>query len=142
MREAASECGLFTHHHELSWNLDYIRLNSPLQPGVRLELFGGYDYYSTDGKPWRLNGQDCYRATFLRFASRGENTIPAGLVEFDEVIERPGYKGRIGVLLASFGSNFVAWLAAEDDVAVYVTEALPEDVSPFRFDGRTSPEPI
>jgi hypothetical protein len=142
VREAASECRLFMRHQELSWNLDYIRQNSPLRPGSRLELFGGYDYYSADGKPWWLNGRDCYRATFLSFASRGENTIPAGLVEFGEAVERPGHKGRYGVLLANYGTHSAAWIPAEDDVVVYVTEVPPEDVSPFRFDGRASPDPI
>jgi hypothetical protein len=81
-------------------------------------------------------------ATFLRFTSRGEDLIPACLVEFDEVIEIPGHKGRYGVLLASYGLDCAAWAQPEDNVIVYVAEALTEDISSFRFDGRASPNPI
>jgi hypothetical protein len=80
--------------------------------------------------------------TFLRFASRGDNAIPAALVELDESIELPPYQGRYGVLLATYSANSVAWSLTEDDVVVYVTEELPEDVSFFRFDGRASPDPV
>jgi hypothetical protein len=34
-----------------------------------MELFGGYDYYSSGGKPLWLKGRDCDNATFLGFAS-------------------------------------------------------------------------
>jgi hypothetical protein len=139
---AAAECRVLLHHGELSRNLDHIRQTSPLRPGVRLALFGGYDYYATDGKPGWLNGRECYRATFLRFAARGEDVVPAGLVEFDEVIDLPGHKGRYGILLSSYGTDFVAWSQTEGNVVVYVTQALREDVSSFRFDGRVSPDPI
>ena len=135
IRRVALEFQIFERHAELSRNIDYVRQNSPLRPGVRLELFGGYDYYSSDGKPWWLNGRDCYKAAFLGFASCGENTIPAGLVEFDEAIEIPGHIGRYGVLLARHGSlDSFTWGQTEDTVAVYVTEAPPEDLSAIRCD--------
>ena len=133
---------IFLHHETLSKNLEHVQEISPLRPGVRLVLFGGYDYYASEGKPWWLNDRECYTATFLRFLSRGDNAIPAGLVEFDEVIELPPYKGHYGVLLANYSASDVAWSQAEDDVVVYVTEAVPEDVSFFRFDGRASPDPF
>jgi hypothetical protein len=108
VRQAAQEFQGSARHEELSKSLDYISRTSPLRKGVRLELFGGYDYYSTEGKPGWLNGRDCYRATFLGFAARGEDTIPAGLIEFDETIEVPGHRGRFGVLLASYSMNSAA----------------------------------
>src|ERR1700722_864278 len=74
VRDAASELKIFMHHEQLSRNFEYVRENSPLRPGMRLELFGGYDYYSSNGNPWWLNGRDCYRGTFLGFGSCGENT--------------------------------------------------------------------
>jgi hypothetical protein len=142
VRQAASECGSFLRHEALSRDLEHVRRNSPLRPGVRLVLFGGYDYYSSEGKPHWLDGRDCYRATFLGFASRGDDVIPAGLVEFDEIIDIPHHKGRYGILLSTYGSDFTAWSQPEADAVVYVTEALPEDISSFRFDGRPSPDPI
>ncbi len=142
VRQVASEWQAFARQRELSTNLDYVRRHSPLRPGVRLVLFGGYDYYATEGKPAWLNGRECYRATFLRFASRGDDMIPAGLVEFDEQIESLGHNGRFGIMLTSYGPNSFAWEQPEDDVVVYVTIALPDDVSSFRFDGRATPDPI
>ena len=38
VRNAAVELQGFMRHEQLSKNLDYIRRNSPLRPGVRLEL--------------------------------------------------------------------------------------------------------
>jgi hypothetical protein len=108
IRTTASEFKILMRNEALSKNLDYVRQNSPLRPGVRLELFGGYDYYSTEGKPWWLNGHDCYKATFLGFAPRGDDKIPAGLVEFDEVLDLPGHNGRYGVLLTSYGLDSAA----------------------------------
>jgi hypothetical protein len=133
VRNIAVEFGLLQRHEALSKSIDYIRRVSPLRPGCRLELFGGYDYYSSKGKPAWLNGRDCYRATFLRFACWAENTIPTALVEFDEIIGGPDYKGRYGVLFARFGPASIAWGEREDVVEVYVKEALPEDVSVIRF---------
>jgi len=132
IRKAAFEFQIWVRHEELSKNLDYVRQNSPLHPGVRLQLFGGYDYYSSDGKPWWLNGRICYTATFLGFASYDENTSPAGLVEFDEVIEVPGHKGRYGILRTTFNSDSIAWGQSEGLVVVNVTEAMPEDLNFLR----------
>jgi hypothetical protein len=132
VRNAALEIEAMARNEKLSKDLDYVRQNSPRRRGTRLELFGGYDYYSSEGKPWWLNGRDCYRATFLAFASRGEDTIAAGLVEFDEAIDVPGHKGRYGILLASFGLRTVAWQQTEGDVVVHVTETFPEDLAFIR----------
>ena len=133
IRRMAAEFQVILHHKELSRNPDYVRQHSPLRPGTRLELFGGYDYYSTRGKPWWLNGREYYQAIFLGFAFRGENMILAGLVEFDEVIDVPGHKGRYGILLAGYSSLSVAWGQTEDTVAVYLVEALPEDLAAASF---------
>jgi hypothetical protein len=132
VRQTALEFQVLERHEELSKNFDYVRKNSPLQQGARLELFGGYDYHSSEGKPWWLNGRTCYRVTFIGFASYGEHTIPAGLVEFDEVIEVPGHKGRYGVVLATYGLHSFAWGQSEGVAEVYVTEALPEDLTAIR----------
>jgi hypothetical protein len=143
IRQAAADCGSFLRNAALSRDLDHVCRHSPLRPGVRLALFGGYDYHSSGGNPYWLNGRECYRATFIGFAPRGEDLSPAGLVEFDEVIDLPGHKGRYGALLTSYGLDFVAWTQPEADaVVVYVTERPPEDFSVFRYDGRASPDPI
>jgi hypothetical protein len=133
VRNVAVEFRSLQRHEALSKDIDYVRRISPLRPGIRLELFGGYDYYATEGKPAWLNGRECYRATFLDFASYGENTIPVALVEFDEVIEVFGQKGRYGVLFGTFGFDSVVWGQTDDVVAVYVCEALPEDLTLIRF---------
>jgi len=98
VRNAAKECRSLMHYGELSKSLEYIQQNSPLRPGVSMELFGGYDYYSSGGNPLWLDGRDCYHATFLRFASSGENTIPMALVKFDEFVELPRHKGSFAIL--------------------------------------------
>ncbi len=132
VRQAALELQVFARHEALSRNFDYVRQNSPLRPGARLELFAGYDYHSTEGKPWWLDGHECYRATFLGFASLGENTIPAGLVEFDQTIELPGHKGRFAVLRTSYDSHSFAWGEPDGVVSVHVREALPPDLASIR----------
>lgn len=132
IREAALECRGLMRHAELSKDIEYIRKNSPLEPGARLELFGGYDYYSSEGKPWWLGGKECYRATFIGFASYGEGTIPAALVEFDDIVDVPGHKGRFGILRTSYGPRSFAWEEPEDVVEVHVTETLPEDLASIR----------
>jgi hypothetical protein len=133
IRNVAAEFRLIKHYEGLSKDIDYVRRHTPLRPGCRLELFDGYDYHSTEGKPAWLNGRECYRATFLRLTSYGEHTIPVALVEFDEIVEGPDYKGRYGVLFASWGSGLVAWSEAEGVTSVYVCEALPEDETTIRF---------
>jgi hypothetical protein len=130
VRKAVSEFQIIKRHEEQSKNPDYVRRNSPLHPGVRLEMFGGYDHYSSQGKPWWLNGQDCYMATFLNFTSYDENAFPAALVEFDEVITLPGHNGRYGVLFATHGLlESIAWGQTEAVVEVHLTEKLPEDLA-------------
>jgi hypothetical protein len=126
IRQVAAEFRLLQHNEGLSKDIDYVRQHTPLRPGSRLELSGGYDDQSSGGKPAWLNGRDCYKATFQRFVSYGENTVPVALVEFDEVVEGPGYKGRYGVLFAGYGPNSIAWSETEDVVSIYVSEALPE----------------
>jgi hypothetical protein len=133
VRDAAKECGLMMHHGELSKNLDYIQQNSPLRRGVSMELFGGYDYYSSGGKPLWLNGRDCYNATFLGFASFGENTIPVALVKLDDFVELPPHKGSFAILRATYASDSFAWGKPEGTpVEVHVMEALPEDLTSIR----------
>jgi hypothetical protein len=132
VRNVALEFRQLQRHEALSKDIDYVRRNSPLRPGIRLELFGGYDYYASEGKPAWLNGRECYKATFLGFTSYGEDTIPVALVEFDELIEVFGQKGRYGILFGTYASDWVAWSQTDDVVAVCVKEALPEDVTLIR----------
>ena len=127
VRNAAIELQALAQNDALSRDADYVRQNSPLRPGMRLELFGGYDYYASQGKPWWLNGHECYRATFLGFASCGEDAIPAAVVEFDEAIALPGHAGRYGILRASPSSRAIAWGGTEEVVAVHVRQARPAD---------------
>src|ERR1700722_16646177 len=48
VRQAALDFQTFARHEALSKDLDYVRRHSPLRPGTRLELFGGYDYYADE----------------------------------------------------------------------------------------------
>lgn len=132
VRDAAKEYGLMMHHEELSKNLDYILENSPLRPGVWLELYGGYDYFSSGGKPLWLNGRDCYNATFLRFASFGQDTIPVALVKLDDFVELPSHKGSFAILRATYSSHSFAWGEPEGTVQVHIMEALPKDLNSIR----------
>src|SRR6266849_2432740 len=50
-------------------DIDHIRRTSPLQPGTRLLLRGGFEAGCSNGIPnaWWLNGRKFYKATFIRF---------------------------------------------------------------------------
>jgi hypothetical protein len=134
IRQAALDIEAFRKNEGLSKNLEFVRQTSPLRPGVRLQLFGGYDNFLPDDKPWWLNGRTFYEATFVGFVSHGENTIPACFVEFDETIELPGHHGRYGVLFGSYSNLAPAWAETEDaPVAVHVVESLPEDSNEVRL---------
>jgi hypothetical protein len=129
VRRAALDFQTFARHDALSKDLDYVRQHSPLRPGTRLELFGGYDYHADGGKLAWLNGQECYRATFLGFAARGDGMIPAALVAFDEPVDVPGHKGRYGILLGTYGLDSIAWGRTDDVVEVHVTDVPPDGVT-------------
>ncbi len=123
VREGVVPLQTFVRNQELSRDLEHVRRNSPLRPGIRLELF---DSYSAHSGEW-LGGRECYPATFVRFESRDEYHAPVAYIEFDEAIDIPGHKGRYGVLLAWYGVESPAWGLPEGEVALYVVEALPGD---------------
>jgi hypothetical protein len=127
----AQEIQNFVRHEELSKDFAYVQRNSPLRPGTHLELFGGYDYYASGGHPRWLNGHECYRATFLGFARRGEDKVPVALIEFDDLIDVPGHKGRYGILIGSYGTHSFAWGQPEGTVLVHVVATLPDDPEAF-----------
>jgi len=97
-----------------------------------MELFGGYDYYSSGGKPLWLKGRDCHNATFLGFASSGENTIPVVLVKLDDFLELSRHKSSFAIQRTMYGSDSFAWGQPEGVVEVHVMEALPEDFISIR----------
>jgi hypothetical protein len=128
VRHQAESCRLMIHYGELSQDLNYIRQNSPLKPGVQLELFGGYDHVYTPGGSWWLNGRECYDATFLGFASSGENTIPVALVKLKDFVDLPGHKGSFAILRTTYGTDSFAWGQPEGTAEVHIMEALPQEV--------------
>jgi len=106
---------------------DIIRI-SPLQPGVRIRLDGGYER----SNPWWLNGNAYYSATFVRFVSRGADEMPVAFVELDrdvQMIEGSGlqHRGKYALLKLL---HIADW-DAEETVTVHVVEALPHDVAAF-----------
>jgi len=131
VRRETQEIQSFVQHGEFSKDFDYVRRNSPLRPGTRLELFGGYDYYASGGHPRWLNGRECYRATFLGFARRGKDRVSVALIEFDDLIDVLEHKGRYGILIGSYGTHSFAWGQPEDTVLVHVVAALPDDPEAF-----------
>jgi hypothetical protein len=131
VRDEAERCRLMIHYGELSKDLNYILQNSPLKPGVQLELFGGYDHYTSGGPHW-LNGRECYYATFRGFASSGENTIPVALVKLKDFVELPGHKGSFAILRTSYGPDSFAWGQLEGTAEVHIMEALPEELASIR----------
>jgi hypothetical protein len=119
----------FVRNQELSRDFEHIRRNSPLRPGVCLELSGDKEYSRND-RPW-MCGRECCRATFVRFEDLGENLTPVALVEFDEAIDMPGHQGRFGVLFGTYGCDDPAWALPEGSVAMCVVESLPSDLAGF-----------
>jgi hypothetical protein len=123
---------------EQSRDLDYLRRTSPLQPGTRLLLGGGYT--GAYSPPWWLNGRESYSATFLGFAAAHVGSVPRVFVELDEEIdmtEAAGrrHKGQFAVLSAHRSCAFnqapsALWGDAEHEtLAVEIVEALPADVA-------------
>lgn len=111
-------------------DIGHIRRTSPLQPGTRLILSGGYN--AGISGPWWLNGRKSYKATFIRFAEQGAGRMPVALVELEEEIaltEGGGlrHKGRYALLKLMY---VAAW-AETETVTVHVVEVLPEDVEAF-----------
>jgi HEAT repeat protein len=130
VQEVAPRIRTFLHNKDLSEDFDHIRRTSPLQPGTRLTLFGGYDYYSTSGRPRWLNGREFYKATFLYFAQSWPNSVPVACVELDEEYESAEHRGRYALLSSTYSSASVVW-AGEGTVCVRIAAALPEDVPAF-----------
>lgn len=120
-------------------DIDQIRRTSPLHPGTRLTLAGGYTgvvQCQADGKwyraPWWLNGRQCYQGTFLAFAERGAGIVPAALVALDDEIDLTEggglrHKGRYALLTLLYVANWTE----KGTVTVHVVEALPGDVEAF-----------
>ncbi|MFN0017814.1 MAG: hypothetical protein ACKVP0_06110 [Pirellulaceae bacterium] len=133
VRNAVVDVEAFVRNQELSRDIQHIRRNSPLRPGICLELRGSREYYSSEDRPWWLNGRECRGATFVRFErlSKNYNLTPAALIAFYEAIDMPGHKGRYGVLFARYGCDYPAWTLREGSVALCVVEALPDNMEGF-----------
>jgi hypothetical protein len=76
---------LLRQREEQIKDVELIRRTSPLQPGTRLILSGGYT--AAYSHPWWLNGRENYKATFIAFAERGNGKMPVALVELDNEIQ-------------------------------------------------------
>lgn len=111
-------------------DIEQIRRSSPLRPGSRLALGGGYT--AAYSRPWWLNGRECYLATFIDFAARGAGEMPVARVALDDeidMVEAGGrrHRGRHALLKLLH----VADWAATETVTVHVVESLPDDVGAF-----------
>jgi hypothetical protein len=111
-------------------DIEQIRRTSPLQPGTRLILSGGYS--AAYSRPWWLNGREYYKATFIMFAERGAGKMPVAVVELDTEIDMTEgrglrHNGRFALLRLLYVSN---WTETET-VTVHVVEALPDCVETF-----------
>ncbi len=131
VREIARRLETLLRHEALSKDFDHVQRTSPLQPGTRLTLFGGYSNFAEGGRPAWLGGRDYYAATFLRFERRERDRIPVALIAFEEPVSVPDHVGRFGVLIGTYGSDGPAWARAEGTVLVHVAEAMPDDVVAF-----------
>lgn len=111
-------------------DVELLRRTSPLRPGTRLILSGGYT--AAFSPPWWLNDQKDYKATFLAFAERGAGKMPVALVELDNTIDMTEgsglrHKGKYARLTLLYVVN---WSKSET-VTVNVVERLPEDMDAF-----------
>lgn len=102
-----------------------IRRTSPLQPGVRVRVGGGYT--AAYSAPTWLGGRDHAMATFLDFVERGRGKMPGAVVEFDEPIEVATLKGKYGILTLRYVAD---WIDSET-VAVHITDLAPEAIKEF-----------
>jgi hypothetical protein len=102
-----------------------LRCTSPLQPGTRLTLGGGYT--AAYQPPRWLNGRDSYSATFLAFAQGKVDSRPVAFVELDEEVVTAESNGRYALLRLLYNGT---WTASET-VVVHVVEALPDDIDAF-----------
>jgi hypothetical protein len=106
-------------------DIEVVRRTSPLQPGTRVALGGGYS--AAFGPPSWLGGRDQYTATFLGFAQYRPDIMPVAHVEFDDEVALPRVRGRYGLLRLLYVANW----AATETVVVHILESLPEDIGPF-----------
>lgn len=111
-------------------HIDHIRTASPLQPGIALYLYGGYD--SAYSKSWWLDGREYYKATFIDFVHCGTEMMPAAFVELENEIDMTEgsglrHKGRYALLKL----RYVADWAETETVKVHIVETLPADVEEY-----------
>jgi hypothetical protein len=108
-------------------DIDQLRRISPLQPGVRLVLSGGYS-----SPHWWLSGNACYRATFVDFVRRGADNMPAVLIKLQDSIDLTEYSGRrhqgqYALVSLLYLSNW----EEEGTVTVHIVDKPPEDPVAF-----------
>lgn len=107
-----------------------IRRTSPLQPGVALLLYGGYD--AAYAEPWWLSGREYYRATFIDFIDRGADKMPAAFVELKEELDMINYAGfRHRGRYALLNLLTIADWDASGTVMIHVVDGLPADPKAF-----------
>jgi hypothetical protein len=110
---------------EQSKDIHHLRRTSPLQPGSRLALGGGYT--AAYAPPRWLNGRESYRGTFLAFVQGNVDSRPVAFVELDEEVATGQFKGRHALLRLLHEGT---WTAAET-VVVHIVDALPDDIDAF-----------
>jgi hypothetical protein len=111
-------------------DIDHLRVASPLQPGVALFLYGGYD--SAYSESWWLNGRQYYLATFIDFVRCGADKMPAAFVELEEEVDMTEgaglrHRGRYALLKLRYVAN---WDETET-VQVHIVDSLPADVEAY-----------
>lgn len=106
-------------------DITQIRRTSPLQPGCRVQLSGGYTAAYRQPE-WRI-GRGALSATFLDFVDRGGGKMPAALLKLDEPLVLPGLQGQYALLTLRYVGDW----AETETVAIYLTDIAPADIASF-----------
>ncbi|WP_144972869.1 hypothetical protein [Bremerella volcania] len=110
-------------------DLDEIERSSPLKPGARIFLTGGYEH----PEPWWLAGRDGYWGTFVRFAPASEGAMPIAFVKLDQEIHRIEAVGtrHEGVCALLRLTGVAAKWESSGTVTIHVVQEFPQDVATF-----------
>jgi hypothetical protein len=122
--EDVQRCGQLLHEQfQRSANrvtdIEQIRRTSPLQPGTRVEVGGGYT--SLYSSPVWLDGREFRAGTFVDFLPAGPGKMPVALLELDEEYKSEKHNGRYLVLRLYFVAD---WTEGETVEVFVVAEPL------------------
>lgn len=110
---------------EKSKDLNHVILTSPLQPGIRITLSGGYT--AAYEPPAWLGGREHVGATFVRFAQGKAGSTPVAFVAIEEPIAVAEESGRFALLKLLSGGSW----GESETVVVHLVDGLPSDVDAF-----------